>query len=232
MKWSWLEKALIVAGLAGVDLWLLSNADKAIYQAWDGWTFQQNMEGRPATVGAFVSEKKTQLERWLGIEEDRKAISKPDSAAGAGPKVSKDRQPPSQALAVNAVVGRLTIPRLRLTAMVRQGVEEDTLRVALGHIPGTAMPGQIGNVGIAGHRDTLFRALRRVRRNDLILFETLSGRYAYRVQSTEIVGPRNVSVLDAKASPELTLVTCYPFYYVGSAPERFIVKARQEPSTS
>src|SRR5690242_13945432 len=140
MKWSGVEKALIVAGLAGVDLWLLSNADKAIYQAWDGWTFQQNMEGRPATVGAFVSEKKTQLERWLGIEEDRKVISKPDSAAGAGPKVSKDRQPPSQALAVNAVVGRLTIPRLRLTAMVRQGVEEDTLRVALGHIPGTAMP--------------------------------------------------------------------------------------------
>lgn len=113
--------------------------------------------------------------------------------------------------------------------MVRQGVGEDTLRVALGHIPTTALPGESGNVGIAGHRDTLFRPLQKVRRNDLIVFETRSGKYVYRVQSTKVVGPKDVDVLEPKSSPELTLVTCYPFYYVGSAPERFIVEARQEP---
>jgi sortase A len=124
-------------------------------------------------------------------------------------------------------VGRLTIPRLRLRAMVREGVGEDTLSLALGHIPDTAMPGQPGNVGVAGHRDTIFRSLRDIHKNDLILFETRVGRYAYRVEETRIVKPENLSVLKASSSRELTLVTCYPFRYVGSAPDRFVVKARQ-----
>ena len=127
----------------------------------------------------------------------------------------------------DGLVGRLAIPHLHLSAMVREGAGEKTLGLALGHIPGTAMPGQKGNVGVAGHRDTLFRCLREIEKNDLILFETFAGRYAYRVENTEIVSPQNVNVLKAHECPELTLVTCYPFYYVGSAPERFIVKARQ-----
>jgi len=124
-------------------------------------------------------------------------------------------------------VGRLTIPRLKLRAIVREGVGEDTLSLALGHIPDTAMPGQMGNVGVAGHRDTIFRSLRDIRRNDLIVFETRTGRFSYRVEETAIVKPDNVSVLKAGTAPELTLVTCYPFRYVGSAPDRFIVRARQ-----
>ena len=99
------------------------------------------------------------------------------------------------------------------------------LGVAIGHVPGTALPGQQANVGVAGHRDTLFRGLRDIKTNDLIEFETLAGKYSYRVGSTEIVKPDDVSVLQAGSSPELTLVTCYPFNYVGSAPDRFIVKA-------
>jgi len=144
----------------------------------------------------------------------------------------KQETPPGQAarppgVRNGEVLGRLAVPRLHLQAVVREGAGEDTLNVALGHIPGTAFPGQGGNVGVAGHRDTLFRPLRNIRKNDLIEFQTLSGDYSYRVVSTQIVSPQDVEVLRAAQSSEITLVTCYPFYYVGSAPNRFIVKARQ-----
>jgi len=111
--------------------------------------------------------------------------------------------------------------------MVREGDGEDTLSLALGHIPSTAFPGQPGNVGVAGHRDTIFRGLRNIRKNDLIVFETRDAKYSYRVEKIQIVKPEQVDVLKAGATRELTLVTCYPFHYVGSAPDRFIVKARQ-----
>lgn len=125
-----------------------------------------------------------------------------------------------------ALIGRLAIPRLHMRAVVREGAGQDTLDVALGHIPGTALPGQPGNAGIAGHRDTLFRGLRHIEKNDLIEFQTPAANYDYQVESTSIVKPDDVAVLHASQRPEMTLVTCYPFYYVGSAPDRFIVKAR------
>ena len=111
--------------------------------------------------------------------------------------------------------------------MVREGADSGTLRKAIGHIPGTALPGNAGNVGLAGHRDTFFRALRDIEKDDTIDFETDSGTFRYAVQSTRIVSPRDVSVLTASSGRTLTLVTCYPFYYVGSAPKRFIVRAVQ-----
>lgn len=126
-----------------------------------------------------------------------------------------------------SLIGRLSIPRLDMSAMVREGTEEATLRVALGHIPGTALPGTLGNVGVAGHRDTWFRVLRGIRSGDLIRFETSDETYVYRVENTRVVQPQEVDVLRAGQDPELTLVTCYPFYFVGTAPRRFIVKARQ-----
>jgi sortase A len=134
---------------------------------------------------------------------------------------------PSTSLPTNTVVGRLTIPRLHLSAMVREGDRETTLSLALGHIPGTALPGERGNVGVAGHRDELFRGLKDIRQDDVIWFETVGGNYAYQVEDTEIVKPEDVGVLKAGKHSELTLVTCYPFYYIGSAPDRFIVKARR-----
>jgi sortase A len=124
------------------------------------------------------------------------------------------------------IVGRLTIPRLHVEAMIREGTTSPTLAIALGHIPGTALPGQPGNIGVAGHRDTLFRALRNVEKDDAIAFETQRATYRYRVESTEIVTPEHVEVLKAGAQPEITLVTCYPFDYIGAAPKRFIVKAK------
>jgi sortase A len=124
------------------------------------------------------------------------------------------------------IVGRLAIPRLNVRAMVREGTGERTLGLALGHIPGTALPGQKGNIGVAGHRDTLFRALKDVAANDEITFETPHDTFVYRVENTRIVKPEDVQVLDPGPTRELTLVTCYPFEYVGSAPDRFIVKAK------
>jgi sortase A len=134
-------------------------------------------------------------------------------------------------LETNSLVGRLSIPRLRLTAMVREGDGESTLSLAAGHIPGTALPGQKGNVGVAGHRDAIFRGLREIRKDDVIQFETVEGSHLYQVENTEIVKPSEVSVLRPGKHAELTLVTCYPFYYVGSAPDRFIVKAREITSS-
>lgn len=123
---------------------------------------------------------------------------------------------------------KLVIARLHLTTMVEEGVGEDTLRHAAGHIPWTAWPGQLGNVGVAAHRDTLFRKLKDIRTHDRILLSTLTEDYKYEVIATGIVPPNDVSVLaPTHGERTLTLVTCYPFYFVGAAPKRFIVQARQ-----
>jgi LPXTG-site transpeptidase (sortase) family protein len=139
---------------------------------------------------------------------------------------TQTRTPVLPRMKEGSIVGRLAVPRLHVRAMVREGESDHTLSIALGHIPGTALPGQQGNVGIAGHRDSLFRGLKKVAANDEITFETASASYVYRVESTQIVKPEDVGVLKPGPVPELTLVTCYPFEYVGSAPDRFIVKAR------
>jgi len=221
------ERVVLVAGLVALDIWLLTNARLAIDQAWQEWTFERTVAGQPADFRGFLADKKTQMEQWIGISHQPASAPLPELSRHAPPSVAK-RQPVSPQH--NAVIGRLIIPRIGIRAIVREGVGEDTLRIALGHIPGTALPGQPGNIGLAGHRDTLFRSLRKIHANDVILLETLNGQYSYRVQNTRVVGPRDVQVLDPDRSPELTLVTCYPFYYVGSAPERFIVKAQVVPN--
>lgn len=129
--------------------------------------------------------------------------------------------------APGGLLGLMDIPRLGLSVIVIEGTGSATLRRAAGHIPGTALPGQSGNVGISGHRDTFFRPLRNIRRNDIITLTTLLGEYRYRVVSTKIVSPSDVAVLDPGGSDSLTLVTCYPFYFVGAAPGRFIVRAER-----
>jgi sortase A len=136
-------------------------------------------------------------------------------------------QPPAPAsnLPANGVVGRLEIPRVGVSAMIEEGVGSRTLRVALGHLPGTPWPGQVGNVAIAGHRDTFFRPLRNIEINDEISLDTPGHNYHYRVSSTEVVDPHDVAVLKARHKDELTLITCYPFSYIGPAPKRFIVHA-------
>ena len=127
----------------------------------------------------------------------------------------------------SATIGRIAIPRLHLKAIVAEGVDLKTLRRAVGHVPGTALPGEAGNVGLAGHRDSFFRELRDIRKDDRITVETVNQNYEYVVESMKIVGPRDVQVLAQTPSQSLTLVTCYPFQYTGNAPRRFVVRARQ-----
>jgi sortase A len=127
----------------------------------------------------------------------------------------------------DGLIGRIEIPRLLLSAMVCEGIEGTTLRRAVGHIPGTALPGQPGNVGLAGHRDTFFRSLSDLRINDEIQFSTLKGNFKYEVESLMVVEPDNVEALAPSPENELTLVTCYPFSYIGTAPKRFVARARQ-----
>jgi sortase A len=122
-------------------------------------------------------------------------------------------------------LAELSIPRIGLSAVVLQGSDEHTLRVGVGHIETTPLPGESGNVAIAGHRDSFFRPLRNVQIGDDIWLNTPKAPAHYRVSSFRVVNPSEVSVIDPSTDAVLTLVTCYPFYFVGSAPDRFIVRA-------
>jgi sortase A len=125
------------------------------------------------------------------------------------------------------VIGELEVLRLGLKAMIVQGDSEKLLRHALGHLPETALPGETGNVALAGHRDGLFRPLRDVRPGDLITLRTPDREFQYQVEWTAIVPPTAARVIQPTSEQTLTLVTCFPFYYVGAAPERFVVRAHE-----
>jgi len=125
------------------------------------------------------------------------------------------------------VMGEMEVARLGLKVIVLHGDSPTILQRAVGHIPGTALPGQAGNVALAGHRDTFFRPLKDILPGDGITFRTPAGYFQYSVESIAVVPPTDVRVLKASGGRILTLITCFPFYYVGSAPDRFIVRARQ-----
>jgi len=125
----------------------------------------------------------------------------------------------------------LRIGRLGLEAPVLEGTDDATLDRGVGHIDGTPAPGASGNSGLAGHRDGFFRVLKDIAPGDVIELETLHSTERYRIERTWIVAPDDVSVLDPTSTRALTLVTCYPFYFVGSAPQRFIVRAVRTDAT-
>jgi sortase A len=124
-----------------------------------------------------------------------------------------------------ATVGKIEIPVLGLATRVLEGDDARTLRLAVGHIPGTAIPGPSGNVGLAGHRTTFFRSLQKIKVGDAIQYSSPAGTFMYRVVSLRVVLPSAIEVLDSTQHPSLTLVTCYPFHSIGAAPKRFIVHA-------
>lgn len=125
-----------------------------------------------------------------------------------------------------SLLGSLSIPRVGISSVIVEGADDHNLARSVGHIPGTAVPGGAGNVALAGHRDTFFRGLENIRDQDDILVTTPQGTRLYQVESTHVVSPEDVYVLDDIGRPLLTLVTCYPFHYIGPAPKRFIVRAR------
>jgi sortase A len=144
----------------------------------------------------------------------------PGDEGAAAPHPASPAAPASGTL-----LGRLTAPSVGLSTTVLEGSDDATLRLGSGHIEDTPFPGQPGNVGIAGHRDTTFRPLRRIHVGDPLEFTTSDHLYRYRISRTLIVGPDDVYVLDPTDQPTLTLVTCYPFEFIGHAPKRFIVQA-------
>jgi sortase A len=135
---------------------------------------------------------------------------------------------PKPAIKPGDILGRLDIPRLGLSVVVLQGTGSRMLRRGIGHIEGTPLPAEAGNSGIAGHRDTFFRRLKDIRKNDEIQFQTTTGLFHYAVDWAKVVAPDDLSVLDPSAESSLTLVTCYPFYFVGPAPNRFVVRAHKD----
>jgi sortase A len=147
-----------------------------------------------------------------------------ESAAATNPTLS------SGGPAANTTLGRIEIPVLSLSAMIQEGTGARTLQRGVGHITGTAPVGHSGNVGLAAHRDTFFRKLRNIHEGDEITLTTLAGTFLYRVDLISVVEPEDSSVLRNSTENILTLVTCYPFSYVGPAPKRFIVRAKQLPS--
>ena len=133
-------------------------------------------------------------------------------------------------VAAGGLVGMLDVPRLKLSTPVIEGDDDATLERAVGHLPDTPMPWENGNSAIAGHRDGLFRPLKDLKVGDEIHFRSTREEFRYKVTKTSIVQPDDVSVLGPRSKNTLTLITCYPFYYVGSAPKRFVVFAEQDPS--
>ena len=130
--------------------------------------------------------------------------------------------------AAGEVVGLLEIPRLSVSSPVLSGDDASVLDVAVGHLPDTPLPGRGGNSAFAAHRDGLFRPLKNIRAGDEVRVRTREGDFVYRVRGTKIVQPDDLSVLDPTGTDTLTLITCYPFSYVGHAPRRFIVRAERE----
>lgn len=193
----WVQYALLAAGVATLGY--------VGFVLVDTWIFQQRANA--------------ELERRLSVEREARGRVPPvgaSTAVGAPPAIGPD-----------GLIGRIEIPRIGLSAIVFSGTDKKTLREAVGHIRSTALPGQPGNAGLAGHRDRFFRPLKDIRKDDTITVTTLRGEYSYRVVSTRVVAPTEISVLLPTGTETLTLVTCYPFYFVGSAPERFIVRAER-----
>jgi sortase A len=191
----WLERLLLVIGIVSLGYYAYVSAEAALYQAFEERELDAILASAPAAA--------------------------PDPRATIFPARTPVRERPAQ----GASIGRIEIPRLGVSAIIRAGSDARTLRLAVGYIPGTALPGEGGNTGLAAHRDTFFRRLRDIRTDDEIRIVTKEGTYRYEVDNTRIVQPKDVWVLNPTPQPALTLVTCYPFNYIGSAPERFIVRA-------
>lgn len=184
--------------------------ERVLYQTYEGWSFDR----APArTASAAVQYHEATMVGDIVRKPQVSLLSSEPPLISSGFSTS--------------IIGRLSVPRLHLSAMVREGIDGHTLQLAVGHIPSTALPGQAGNVGVAGHRDTFFRGLKDLRTADEIQFSTPRGDFRYEVESLTVVEPDNVEVLAASDTNVLTMVTCYPFSYIGNAPKRFIVRARQ-----
>jgi sortase A len=218
-RWWKVEAILLLAGFLflGWASWIW--VEGQLFQLYDNYRLEQARKGEQPSIADFIQEK-------FGSHKPE-AIPEAERPEPPGEAKEKDAPAPKQKRDRSEVLGRIEIPRVNVSAVVREGVDTKTLRRAVGHVPRTALPGETGNVGVAAHRDTFFRGVRNIRKGDEIRMVTPDGTYKYVVDSLQIVWPNRVEVLDPTPYPAITLVTCYPFDYIGSAPKRFIVQARQ-----
>ncbi len=172
---------------------------------------------------AVASTTRQALERFSATQALATNADTPDQSLWSPVRITAWRRALSEPAPVPLAV--LRIPKIRLEVPVLPGTDDRTLDRGLGHIEDTAQPGRDGNSGIAGHRDGFFRGLKDISLGDAIELDTLEGKDVYRVERIWVVDPEDVSVLDPTPTRALTLVTCYPFYFVGPAPKRFIVRA-------
>ncbi|HKY22681.1 MAG TPA: class D sortase [Vicinamibacterales bacterium] len=167
-----------------------------------------------ASTWRFQRDAKAELGKMMSVEQPREAVEK---------RAAIVKPPP---LLHGELIGRVDIPRLSISAAIAEGDDDKTLGKAVGHLPDTPQPwDRSGNVGLAAHRDGLFRRLEKIRMHDDVSIFTSRGEFHYRVTKTHIVNPDDVWVLAPTLNPTITLITCYPFSFVGNAPQRFIVQA-------
>ena len=220
-RWLWAERALLAIGIVCLAIFAWSWLDARLVEMRETRRLEEALAAAPV-----VKTKASETDSFASFQEGAEKVRKEQKAQAEETK----SEPPPPAPGSGELVGRITIPRLDVSAIVLEGVDKKTLRRGAGHIPATALPRQEeGNVGIAAHRDSFFRGLKDIREDDTIELTTLDGTFRYKVEWTKIVKPTDVSVLEPTEEPVLTLVTCYPFYYVGSAPKRFIVRAQRIP---
>jgi len=208
----WTRHLFLLIGILTLGYVGFALLDAKLYQSYETWRFHQALKGIGPSVDSGESLHLPPLPPGL-----TEASHRPPASLGI-------------AAGVGSPLGLIEISAIGLEVMILEGTDDGVLRRAVGHIPGTSLPGQQGNVAIAGHRDTFFRPLRKIRKDDEITLTTLNGTYRYRVDSTQVIDPEDTKVLDNSDEAILTLVTCYPFYFVGSAPKRFIVRAHEVPS--
>lgn len=216
MRRKWMERLLWAVAIVSLFAYGMVSAERWVYQFYADWEFTQMLTGGPVGPEYFLRNllglEKTSS---VGIMRVQRPLAKPAPDAARMASLESPGGP----------LGRLEIPSIDFAAMVVEGDDSKALRRGIGHIPGTSLPGTSGNVGLAGHRDTFFRHLGEIQDGDPISVTTLNGIYDYVVDSIQIVDPNAVYVLQDIGHPVLTLVTCYPFRYVGAAPKRFIVHA-------
>lgn len=164
---------------------------------------------------------------YVGLVVARTRAPEPLAPSNRHAATTPAPAPAPRALVAGESLGQIRIERLGIAATIREGEGDSVLRDGVGHLSDTPWLGEGGNVALAGHRDTVFRALRHVQAGDVIEIATPDRSVRYTVEETTVVAPDNLSVLEPAGTSTLTLVTCYPFYFIGSAPNRFIVRARE-----
>jgi sortase A len=206
----WSQYFFFLVGVLALSYCATVLLERWLFQAYQTWRFERALNEAQTSARTIQQPASSPLPAQAEADRARAVSFGIDGLAGSP-------------------LGRIEISSIGLAAMIMEGIDGRTLRHAVGHVPGTPLPGQQGNVVITGHRDTFFRGLRNIHKDDEITLTTLHGSYRYRVDSTQVVEPKDTEVLDNSVDDILTLVTCYPFYFVGPAPKRFIVRAHRIP---